>query len=131
RGVPARAADAARPVRRRADPAEARPPAPRGGAQRAGRAAPQGRTPGRPREADRAAPPPAMNTTLARRLSGYARTAVREALVLPVLVYRRLLSPLKPPCCRFRPTCSEYAVEALRTHGAIRGLWLTARRILR
>ena len=48
-----------------------------------------------------------------------------------VLFYRKVLSPLKPACCRFTPTCSAYALEALRVHGAIYGSWLTLKRILR
>ena len=52
-------------------------------------------------------------------------------LMLPVWLYRKLLSPLKPPTCRFHPTCSGYAMEALRVHGALRGSWLTVRRLVR
>ena len=52
-------------------------------------------------------------------------------LLLPVLLYQRLLSPLLPRSCRFEPSCSCYAAQALRTHGALRGAWLAARRILR
>ncbi len=52
-------------------------------------------------------------------------------LALPVWLYRLLVSPWKPPSCRFRPTCSQYALEALRVHGALRGSWLTVRRLCR
>ena len=48
-----------------------------------------------------------------------------------VRFYRRFLSPLKPACCRFTPTCSAYALEALRVHGAVKGTILTIKRILR
>ncbi len=48
-----------------------------------------------------------------------------------VLFYRKVISPLKPACCRFTPTCSAYALEALRVHGALYGSWLTIKRILR
>ncbi len=51
--------------------------------------------------------------------------------MLPVWLYRRCISPWKPACCRFHPTCSGYALEALRVHGALRGSWLTLRRLLR
>ncbi|HEX2863371.1 MAG TPA: membrane protein insertion efficiency factor YidD [Deinococcales bacterium] len=54
------------------------------------------------------------------------------ALVLIGLVrlYRRYLSPLKgQPTCRFHPTCSAYAIQALETHGAVAGLWLAVRRL--
>lgn len=45
--------------------------------------------------------------------------------------YRLLLSPVLPPSCRFAPTCSAYALEALKQHGPVRGSWLTLRRIAR
>ncbi|WP_200757491.1 membrane protein insertion efficiency factor YidD [Effusibacillus dendaii] len=51
---------------------------------------------------------------------------------LPILLiqfYRKWISPLKPPSCRFYPTCSEYAVEAIEKHGLLRGGWLTLIRI--
>lgn len=54
---------------------------------------------------------------------------VGRLLALPVRVYRRVVSPLLPARCRFAPTCSEYAVVALREHGALRGGWLVARRV--
>ena len=43
--------------------------------------------------------------------------------------YRRAISPLRPPCCRFIPTCSEYALEAVEKYGALNGGWLALRRI--
>ena len=52
-------------------------------------------------------------------------------LILLVRFYQVCISPLKPPSCRFTPTCSQYAIEALRKHGPLRGLYLTVRRILR
>ena len=52
-------------------------------------------------------------------------------LILLVRFYRRWISPCLPPSCRFVPTCSEYAIEALRTHGTVRGLALSIWRILR
>ncbi|HET9233957.1 MAG TPA: membrane protein insertion efficiency factor YidD, partial [Candidatus Eisenbacteria bacterium] len=45
-------------------------------------------------------------------------------LIALVRLYQRLISPLFPPRCRFHPTCSDYAIEAMRTHGARRGAWL-------
>lgn len=56
---------------------------------------------------------------------------IRALLVLLVRVYQRLVSPLLPPSCRFYPSCSAYAVTALERHGALRGTWLSARRICR
>ena len=52
-------------------------------------------------------------------------------LVGLVRAYQWLLSPLSGPSCRYLPTCSEYAVEALRGHGPVGGLWLALRRIAR
>ncbi len=54
-------------------------------------------------------------------------------LLLRALVrgYQLFLSPLLMPSCRFRPTCSDYAAEALSRHGAVAGLWLATRRLLR
>lgn len=48
-----------------------------------------------------------------------------------IRLYQQEISPRRRPCCRFSPTCSHYAAEALRTHGLRRGLWLAARRLLR
>ncbi|MGH3517041.1 MAG: membrane protein insertion efficiency factor YidD [Haloechinothrix sp.] len=50
-------------------------------------------------------------------------------LLLPIRLYRTVLSPLLPPSCRFYPSCSAYAVEALIRHGAVRGLLLTLWRL--
>lgn len=56
---------------------------------------------------------------------------MRRLLVVLVDGYRRLISPLLPPLCRFQPSCSAYAREALLRHGAIKGTLLAAWRILR
>ncbi len=45
--------------------------------------------------------------------------------------YRKHISPARPPCCRFIPTCSAYALEAIEVHGALRGGWLALRRLLK
>ncbi|MDP4096766.1 membrane protein insertion efficiency factor YidD [Paenibacillus sp. P96] len=47
----------------------------------------------------------------------------------PIRFYRRVISPLKPPTCRFYPTCSAYALEAIEVHGPVHGSWLAAKRI--
>jgi putative membrane protein insertion efficiency factor len=46
-----------------------------------------------------------------------------------VLFYRKFISPLKPPTCRFYPTCSQYALDALEQHGPAKGTWLTVKRV--
>ncbi|MBC7222266.1 membrane protein insertion efficiency factor YidD [Candidatus Bipolaricaulota bacterium] len=56
---------------------------------------------------------------------------VRKALVFLIRLYQRLISPLLPHRCRFYPTCSEYAKEAILRHGPFKGGWLTLRRLLR
>ncbi|MDO5738322.1 MAG: membrane protein insertion efficiency factor YidD [Eubacteriales bacterium] len=55
----------------------------------------------------------------------------QRLLIFPVKLYRRLLSPLLPAVCRFEPSCSAYMIEAIERHGAIRGLCLGIKRILR
>lgn len=50
---------------------------------------------------------------------------------LPIRFYRLVISPMIASNCRYTPTCSTYAMEALRKHGAIKGTWLSARRIAR
>lgn len=52
-------------------------------------------------------------------------------LILPIRFYQKFLSPLKPPTCRFTPTCSNYAIQAIRKHGPFKGLALAIWRILR
>ncbi|MQA99570.1 MAG: membrane protein insertion efficiency factor YidD [Actinobacteria bacterium] len=56
-------------------------------------------------------------------------TVVQRVLIALVSFYRRVISPLFPAHCRYEPSCSAYAVEAIRVHGAGRGLALAARRI--
>lgn len=68
---------------------------------------------------------------LVRRLWQAIRRLLVGLLILPVRLYQRLLSPLFPPRCRYTPSCSQYAVEALRKHGPLKGLWLAVYRVLR
>ena len=60
---------------------------------------------------------------------------MKKSLLLPLILliklYQRLISPFLPGVCRFRPTCSQYMIEALQTHGLFKGLYLGIRRILR
>jgi len=60
-----------------------------------------------------------------------SKAVFTKPLVWLVRFYQVAISPLKPPSCRFTPTCSQYAIEALVKHGPIKGLYLTARRLLR
>jgi putative membrane protein insertion efficiency factor len=48
-----------------------------------------------------------------------------------ILFYRAVISPLKPPTCRYYPTCSEYAIEAIQKHGPLKGTWLGIKRVFR
>lgn len=59
------------------------------------------------------------------------RKLLTYLLLLPIYFYKGAISPLTPPSCRFTPSCSTYAVEALRRHGPVKGLYLVIRRILR
>lgn len=66
-------------------------------------------------------------TAMTRRLRG----AAAAALIAPIRFYRIFISPLFPPACRFQPTCSQYAIEAIQTHGAFKGFVLALRRLAR
>ncbi|HYO80418.1 MAG TPA: membrane protein insertion efficiency factor YidD [Bryobacteraceae bacterium] len=56
---------------------------------------------------------------------------MRELVVASLRLYKRVLSPVLPPACRYHPTCSEYMAEAVARHGVVRGVWLGAMRLLR
>jgi len=56
---------------------------------------------------------------------------MKKILVGLIKFYRKCISPFKPPSCRFTPTCSAYAIEAIEKHGVLKGLYLSLRRILR
>jgi putative membrane protein insertion efficiency factor len=56
---------------------------------------------------------------------------LRETFLSMIRFYRAAISPLTPPACRFSPTCSRYALEAIERYGVGKGAWLTLRRILR
>lgn len=74
-------------------------------------------------------PQPSPDVTV-RDHSHADRVAIAFVLAL-VGVYKSLLSPLFAGCCRFEPSCSDYMTQAVRTHGAMRGVWLGLRRIAR
>lgn len=52
-------------------------------------------------------------------------------LILPIKFYQRFISPLTPPMCRYTPTCSTYAIQAIQKYGPFKGSWLAIKRILR
>ena len=54
---------------------------------------------------------------------------MKTILKFIIKVYQKIISPLTPPSCRFYPTCSNYGLEAIETHGAMKGSWLAVRRI--
>ena len=54
---------------------------------------------------------------------------LKSLFLMIIRFYRKFISPLKPPTCRFYPTCSQYGLEAIQRFGAIRGGWLTIKRI--
>lgn len=54
---------------------------------------------------------------------------MKTFLLFLIRFYRGYISPLKPPCCRFTPTCSEYALEAVKRYGPWKGMWLSMKRI--
>ncbi len=56
---------------------------------------------------------------------------MKTILIIIIKAYQKIVSPLFPPSCRFYPSCSEYGIEAIRKHGAIKGGIMTAWRILR
>jgi len=56
---------------------------------------------------------------------------VTALLIAPIRAYKALLSPLMPPSCRFTPTCSTYAIQAIERHGPVKGVWLGTKRICR
>ena len=76
-----------------------------------------------PRRADDAAEPRGADDAVKSRPARF--------LIALVRFYRKSISPRSSPRCRFRPTCSAYALEALQKHGALKGSWLAFRRVLR
>ena len=56
---------------------------------------------------------------------------MKKLLIALVRFYRRAISPLFPGCCRYIPTCSQYAIQALEKYGAVKGSWLALKRLLR
>ena len=64
-------------------------------------------------------------------IAGFLWNLPRYVLMGLLMAYRKTISPLYGPVCRFFPSCSAYALEAVTVHGAVRGTWLAARRLVR
>ncbi len=56
---------------------------------------------------------------------------MKKIFIFLIKLYRKYISPLKKPCCRFYPTCSEYAIEAYEKYGALKGTYLTVKRLIK
>ncbi|MFS0654463.1 membrane protein insertion efficiency factor YidD [Bacillus sp. 179-C3.3 HS] len=56
---------------------------------------------------------------------------MKQIFIGIIRFYQKWISPITPPSCRFYPTCSNYGLEAIKTHGALKGGWLTIKRILK
>lgn len=59
------------------------------------------------------------------------KTLPKKSMLVMLRFYKREISPMLPPCCRYTPTCSEYAMQAVEKYGAVKGGWLATKRILR
>ncbi|WP_084429142.1 membrane protein insertion efficiency factor YidD [Aliagarivorans marinus] len=57
--------------------------------------------------------------------------AFRAIAIGPIKLYQYLISPMLGPRCRFHPSCSDYAIEAIKIHGVVKGCWLTGQRLLK
>ena len=66
-----------------------------------------------------------------RKVYDFLCLLVSKAMLALIWIYRHLISPFTPPVCRYTPTCSQYAVEAIKKYGPFRGGWLALKRILR
>nr|WP_157861608.1 membrane protein insertion efficiency factor YidD [Desulfurivibrio alkaliphilus] len=75
--------------------------------------------------------PPEVKSHSGSPVPGGLRALPRRGCLLLVRFYQLVISPLFPPSCRFVPTCSEYALEAITRYGVLRGCYLAFRRILR
>lgn len=84
-----------------------------------------------PHEATDEAPAADVARRRLARAAGMLRRAAVALLAAPVRFYRYAVSPLLPPSCRFYPSCSAYALEALQRHGPLAGSWLALGRVCR
>lgn len=56
---------------------------------------------------------------------------MKKILIKLIRIYRKYISPMKAPCCRFYPTCSQYAIDAIEKYGVLKGSFLAIKRILK
>ena len=66
-----------------------------------------------------------------KKVFSFISNLIRPALIGVIRFYRRFSSPAKAPCCRFYPTCSQYAIDAISKHGAVKGTGMAIWRVLR
>ncbi len=66
-----------------------------------------------------------------RKLTSLLSKCLSRVMLAMIAFYRNCISPLTPPTCRYTPTCSQYAVEAIQKYGPLKGGWLALKRILR
>lgn len=66
-----------------------------------------------------------------KKITHYLQLPLQYILIALIQFYRYAISPLKPPSCRYTPTCSQYMLQAIKKHGVIKGLYLGTKRILR
>lgn len=66
-----------------------------------------------------------------RSVGGWIMAPVSWLAILLIKLYQTFISPGLPPSCRFSPSCSQYTLEAVQRHGALKGVWLGARRLVR
>jgi len=66
-----------------------------------------------------------------KRIFTFISNAVKGLLLGTIRFYRRFISPMKAPCCRFYPSCSQYAMDAINKHGPVKGSGMAAWRVLR
>ncbi|MDR2927872.1 MAG: membrane protein insertion efficiency factor YidD [Cytophagaceae bacterium] len=71
-----------------------------------------------------------FNVSLPNKLLNRLQKIVIFLLIFPIRIYQRVISPMLPPSCRYMPTCSSYAIEAIIKHGPVKGFWLAVKRIL-
>lgn len=62
---------------------------------------------------------------------GRITLCMRNIVCLPIKMYQYVISPLMKPCCRYYPSCSQYAEAAIKQHGITRGFWMSLKRLLR